>query len=224
MNRTTTYLLILNSLICAYFFINSFVFGRFFSAARTIRSDLIQGVLIGFALAFITAQVYARIKAVRVNGWVTMLGLGEPSNGPLLRAAHAQFFPGPANTAPEAVYWWTNTDSAGLALTGARAYVLRFSAGHLPPNDAFWSITMADARSRFAANPLGRYSVSNRTGLLPNPDGSVDILIQPAAPVGRESNWLPAPPGRFVLWLRVYLPGPAVRNGAYSVPAVVEVQ
>ena len=51
---------------------------------------------------------------------------------------------------------------------------------------------------------------------MPNADGSVDIYIQNAPPAGNESNWLPAPPGTFKLWLRAYLPGPAILNG--SVP------
>lgn len=44
--------------------------------------------------------------------------------------------------------------------------------------------------------------VSDRAGLAPNPGGSVDIFIQNAAPAGYASNWLPAPAGKFILWLR----------------------
>ncbi len=82
-----------------------------------------------------------------------------------------------------------------------------FRQDGLPPNNAFWSLTMGDARNHFVANPLNRYSVSDRSGLVPNADGSVDIYIQNTAPAGHESNWLPAPSGNFILWLRVYIPG-----------------
>jgi hypothetical protein len=184
---------------------------------------IIQGALIGFGLAFVSAQIYARVKATKVNGWITMYGLCRPSNGMFLRAAHAQLFPGPVNTPEEAVYWWTNADGAGNALTGSHEYLLHFPARGLPPNKAFWSITMGDAGNHFVANPLNRYSVSDRTGLAPNPDGSVDIHIQKAAPAGKESNWLPAPSGNFILWLRVYIPGEAVLKGQYTVPPVVKV-
>jgi len=220
MSRTSTYLVILNGAICVYFFINLV----FFPHPRTVRSDVVQGILIGAALAFITAQVFARIKANKVNGWITMYGLGRPSNGMLLRAAHAQLFPGPVNTPEEAMYWWTNTDGSGHALTGAHDYVLHFPPGGLPPNKAFWSITMGDAQNRYVANPLNRYSISDRTGLAQNPDGSVDVYIQKAAPAGHESNWLPAPAGNFILWLRVYIPGEAILRGEYRVPPVVEVR
>jgi len=149
--------------------------------------------------------------------------LGEPGNGMFLRAAHAQLFPGPVNLPQEAMYWWTNSDGAGHALSGAHDYVMHFPPGGLPPNKAFWSITMGDAGNHFVANPLNRYSVSDRTGLAQNPDGSVDVYIQKAAPAGNESNWLPAPSGNFILWLRVYIPGEAVLKGEYIVPPVVDV-
>ena len=82
---------------------------------------------------------------------------------------------------------------------------------------------MGDARNHFVANPINRYSVSDRSGLAPNPDGSVDIYIQNTAPAGHESNWLPAPVGNFILWLRVYMPGEAILRGEYTVPPVVGV-
>jgi hypothetical protein len=206
--------------ICVLFIIYSF----FFPHPRTVRNDVVQGILIGAGLAFVTAQIYARIKATKVNGWIAVFGLGEPGNGMLLRAAHAQLFAGPVNVPEEAMYWWTNTDGAGHALSGVRDYVMHFPVGQLPPNNAFWSITMGDARNHFVANPIDRYSVSDRSGLAHNPDGSADIYIQNVAPAGHESNWLPAPSGRFILWLRVYIPGEAILRGEYKVPPVVEVK
>jgi hypothetical protein len=217
-NRTSTFLVILNGLICGFFFIRLF----FFAHARTVRNDVVQGILIGFALAFVTAQIYARLKLTRVNGWITMFGLGVPGNGMLLRAAHAQIFPGPVNVPQEAMYWTTYVDGAGHALDGRHNYLMRFSPGGLPPNDAFWSLTMADAHQRFVPNPINRYSVSDRSGLAQNADGSVDIYVQNTAPAGRESNWLPAPAGKFNLWLRVYVPGQAILDGKYEVPPVVQ--
>ena len=219
-NRTTTFLTVLNSTIIGYFFIRLF----FFAQTRTLRNDLIQGVLIGFGLAFVTAQIYARIKATKVNGWLTMFGLGVPGNGMLFRAACAQIFPGPVNVPQEAMYWTTSGDGAGHTLDGQHNYLMHFPAGGLPPNRAFWSLTMGDAKNRFVANPINRYSVSDRTGLIPNADGSVDIYLQNAAPVGQESNWLPAPAGKFILWLRVYMPATAILNGEYKVPPIVKVK
>jgi hypothetical protein len=222
-SRISAYLLVINSLIVGFFIIYSFIFGHFFSESRTVRNDVVQGILIGFGLAFITAQIFARLKATRVNGWITMLGCGVSGNGMLMRAACAQIFPGPVNVPQEAMYWTTSGDGAGHALSGEHDYIMHFPAGGLPPNDAFWSLTMGDAKNRFVVNPIKRYSVSDRSGLAQNTDGSVDIYIQNTAPAGHESNWLPAPAGKFILWLRVYIPGTAILEGEYEVPPVVKV-
>jgi hypothetical protein len=191
---------------------------------RTILSDVAQGIIVGSVLGFITFAIIASAYVTKVNGWTTMCRCGEPGNGILLRGACALIFPGPINVPQEAVYWRTKTDSAGRSLSGLRDYRMRFPAGQLPPNHAFWSLTMGDARNHFVANPISRYSVSDRSGLVPNADGSVDIYIRNAAPAGHQSNWLPAPTGKFILWLRVYLPGATILEGNYKVPPVVETQ
>ncbi len=224
MSRVYSYLAVVVGAVCVYFIIRLVFFGQAFVQGRTVFNDVVQGVLLGFGLAFVTAQIYARIKTTKVNGWITMFGLGEPGNGMLVRAAHAQLFPGPVNVPQEAMYWWTNSDGAGHALSGEHVYTMHFPAGGLPPNSAFWSLTMADARNHFVPNPINRYSVGDRSGLSQNPDGSVDIYIQNTAPAGHESNWLPAPAGNFLLWLRVYIPGEAILHGEYRVPPVVEVK
>jgi hypothetical protein len=222
MSRTSNYLLALNGGICGFFIIRFYILGNYLSDTRTVRNDILQGILIGFGLAFVTAQIYARFKATKVNGWVTMFGLGLPGNGMLLRAVHAQLFPGPVNVPQEAMYWWTNVDGAGHALSGQHSYTMHFPPGGLPPNNAFWSLTMGDSQNHFVPNPIDRYSVSDRSGLIPNDDGSTDIYIQNAAPPEFESNWLPAPSSNFILWLRVYMPAQTILDGKYQVPAVVE--
>ncbi len=219
MSRTyTTYLTVLNGLVCLYCIIHLV----FLPQARTVRNDVVQGILIGIGLAFVTAQILAQVKAVKVNGWITIFGLGEPGNGMLTRAAHAQLFPGPVAVPAEAMYWWARSDGAGRTLSGRNDYVMRFPPGQLPPNHAFWSLTMGDARSRYVPNPINRYNVGDRSGLVPNADGSVDIYIQSTAPAGHESNWLPAPTGSFILWLRVYIPGTAILDRTYTVPPVIK--
>ena len=195
-----------------------------FIVKRTLLADVVQGIIVGGVLAFITFHLITRAYGTTVNGWTTMFGCGEPGNGILLRAACAKTFAGPINTPQEAMYWTTSKDGAGRKLSGERDYVMHFAGGQLPPNSAFWSLTMGDARNRFVPNPINRYSVSDRSGLVPNADGSVDIYIQNVAPHGHESNWLPSPTGRFLLWLRVYRPGAAILDGKYKVPSVVEAQ
>jgi hypothetical protein len=188
-------------------------------------SHAVQGIIVGAVLAFLTAQVLMnvalRAMTTTVNGWSTTMKAGQPGNGLLVRAAFARTLPA-VNVVQEAAYWTTTVDSAGRTLNGQREYVLHFPAGQLPPNDAFWSLTMNDVVGYMVRNPIDRYSVGSRSGLTPNADGSIDIYIQRAAPAGHESNWLPAPAGNFKLMLRAYLPGRAILDGEYHVPPVTK--
>ena len=194
---------------------------------RTIVLDVVQGILVGAGLAILTAILLINAQAnamqTTVNGWSVTLTCGEASNGILLRAACASKLPA-TNLAAEAVYWTATVDGAGQTLTGQHDYILHFPPGGLPPNNAFWSLTMTNSQGHMVNNPSNRYSVGDRSGLVPNADGSIDIYIQNKAPAGHESNWLPAPSGNFMLWLRAYQPGAAILSGAYHVPPVVEVQ
>ena len=142
---------------------------------RNIVSDIVQGIIVGGVLGFITFQILTNAYVTKVNGWTTMLGCGEPGNGLLLRAACANKFTGPINVPQEAMYWTTKVDGAGKKLSGQHDYMMHFPAGQLPPNNAFWSLTMSDAQNRFVPNPINRYSVSDRSGLVPNTDGPVPI-------------------------------------------------
>ena len=218
--RIYAYYMTLIAAVCGWVVIRRFAS----PASLTLRDALLQGFLVGFGLAVVTIEVVARVKAARINGWITIFGCGDPGNGMFLRAACARIFPGPVNSPQEAVYWKTQVDGAGRTLSGERNYVLHFPPDGPPPVDAFWSLTMADAKERFVGNPINRYCVGNQSGLVPNADGSVDIYLQNAAPAGRESNWLPAPAGKFRLWLRAYMPGAAILDGTYLVPPVVEVK
>jgi len=190
-------------------------------------SHVPQAIIVGAVLAFLTAQismnVVLRAMTTTVNGWSTTMKAGQPGNGLLLRAAFARTLPA-VNVVQEAAYWTTTRDGAGQRLNGQREYVLHFPTGQLPPNDAFWSLTMTDVVGFMVSNPIDRYSVGSRTSLAPNADGSIDIYIQRTAPTGHESNWLPTPAGNFKLMLRAYLPGRAVLDGEYHVPPVKRVR
>jgi hypothetical protein len=202
------------------------VHGQF---SRVLRrgADITLGIIVGVVLAIIATNLllYAEAESVftTVNGWSTTMQGGKPGKSFLLRALLADQLP-MINVAEESMYWITGKDGTGQKLKGEHDYVLHFPPGGLPPNDAFWSLTMTDAKKTLVANPIHRYSVGDRSGLLANPDGSVDIYIQNPAPAGHGTNWLPAPTGTFILWLRVYQPGEAILAGKYHVPPVMEVK
>jgi hypothetical protein len=87
---------------------------------------------------------------------------------------------------------------------------------------------MYNAEYFFVANPINRYSISPlRQNLKSNHDGSVDLLIQKDSPgADKESNWLPAPGGQFILMLRMYWPdetAPSILDGSWTIPPVMKV-
>lgn len=219
-NKAYRYLIIVGGFICTYVMIKAL----FIIQVRYVRTDIIQGVLVGFGLALATTYIVAIAQSKRTNGWTTMYGCGDPHQNMFLRAACALTFPGPINASQEAMYWITSKDGAARALRGTHNYIMRFPKGEMPPNHAFWSLTLGDKNNQFVQNPINRFSISDRSKLVPNLDGSISILIQNTTPKGFESNWLPAPKGNFNLWLRVYLPGEAILSGKYRVPPVLAVK
>ena len=87
-------------------------------------------------------------------------------------------------------------DSKGEPFDGGRTYKL-----HLPPNipvKDFWSVILYDGQTRsMLQNNQDWPAVSSQTkGLQPNPDGSVDVYFGPAAPAGKENNWIQTIPGK----------------------------
>ena len=140
-------------------------------------SHVVQPIIVGAVLAFVTANILmnAAVKATSttVNGWSTILKCGQPGNGILLRAGCAKILPA-TNVAQEAAYWTTVVDGAGRRLKGQHEYVLHFPLGQLPPNDAFWSLAMTDVVGYMVPNPIARYSLGGRSGLVSHGD-AVDL-------------------------------------------------
>jgi len=190
-------------------------------------SGVVQGIIIGAALAFLTAILIMNVVAgaitTTVNGWSSIRKCGQPDNGILVRAACAKALP-VVNVFEEAAYWTSTKDGSGRMLSGRYEYVLTFPVGQLPPNDAFWSLTVTDVVGYMVKNRINRSSFDDRSNLAKNSDGSIDVYLQEEAPTGHEQNWLPTPSGNFKLMLRAYLPGADILNGTYRVPPVVKAQ
>jgi len=162
-----------------------------------------------------------------VNGWGIMLKTGAYGTDYLDRAFITGIGLG-ANRPEDAVYPTSLTDTNGKAYDGANKYVMHFDKGDLPPVQGFWSLTMYNAEFFFVDNALNRYTLSERDKLKFNTDGSVDLYLQAANPgADKESNWLPAPEGRFIPMLRLYWPketAPSILNGTWKPPAVQQME
>ena len=126
------------------------------------------------------------------------------------------------NSKLEAMYPVYGVDEAKQKLDGANRYTVRFAPGQLPPVNAFWSLTMYELpKSLLVANPINRYLVNSP--MLPqfkrDADGGLTLLIQNESPgKDKEANWLPAPKGPFIMYMRLYWPKAEAVNGKWTAP------
>lgn len=98
-------------------------------------------------------------------------------------------------------------DAQGAPLDGGKTYRL-----HVLPNAPvkdFWSAIVYDnqTRSMLQTDQAFPQVSSLDKGLLVNADGSVDIYFGPAAPAGKENNWIQTIPGKgWNMLFRLYGP------------------
>jgi hypothetical protein len=150
------------------------------------------------------------------DGWRVHAGtMGAWGTDYLKRAAVARFSPGAVM--PEDV-----VQSVSRPLDGRHGYTLRFPPQGAPPALAFWSLTAYDEDGFVPPNELDRYVLGSRDELEFGPDGSLELAIQNTAPEDDpRANWLPCPPGRFDLCLRLYRPERDVLEDSWAPPPVV---
>jgi hypothetical protein len=88
-DRTYKIFMTLIGVVCGYVVIK-----RFFSPdSLTLRNALIQGFFVGFGLAVVTIEIFARIKIARINGWVTAFGCGLPATACSPGPRTPEYFP-----------------------------------------------------------------------------------------------------------------------------------
>jgi hypothetical protein len=159
------------------------------------------------------------------NGWMFTTKAGTYGTAYLGRALVTAIGLG-ANRPQDAVYPTSEADANGQPYSGANKYVMHFAKGQLPPVKGFWSLTMYDGDYFFVDNPLNRYTLSARNALKPNADGSIDLYLQHDDPgPEKQSNWLPAPTGRFIPMLRLYWPKetpPSIIDGSWKIPGIAK--
>jgi hypothetical protein len=128
------------------------------------------------------------------------------------------------NSKLEAMYPVYGVDADGKKLNGANVYTLRFVPGQLPPVNAFWSLTMYELpASLLVANPINRYLINSPmlSQLNRDADGGLTLLVQNESPgKDKESNWLPAPKGPFIMYMRLYWPKDEAIEGKWTAPAL----
>ena len=172
------------------------------------------------------AAMAAEMKSLgkMVNQWGLTYDMGRYGTKYAYRAAWTFVGIG-GNLLEDAFYPLALNDADGKPLSGEHNYTLTFKKGAWPPADAFWSMTLYDLEGYLVDNPLDRYAIGDRSGMEPNPDGSLTIYIQGGSPgKDKEANWLPAPKtGLFKVALRLYVPRESVLDGSWVPPAVARV-
>ncbi len=130
------------------------------------------------------------------------------------------------NRPVETQYYYTDYDVNRNQLVGDNLYAVTFEAGELPPVKGFWSLTLYNKEHFFYPNDLGRYSLGTKnTTLQYGDDGSLTIYVGNESPgADLESNWIPAPPEEFSLYLRGYWGEEAVLDGSWIPPEIQQVQ
>ena len=101
-------------------------------------------------------------------------------------------------------------DKDGQSFDGGNMYRLTVPAN--PPVEQYWSVTAYDRQTHALIKNMPRASRSSQIPeLQKNADGSVDIYFGPAAPAGKDANWVPTDPARkFELMFRAYAPTKAL--------------
>jgi hypothetical protein len=158
-----------------------------------------------------------------VNGWEIARNFGRYETNYPFRALIATLALG-ANLPEDALYPRARLDSDGRPLAGAGRYVIRFPKGQLPPVNAFWSVTLYNAKQAFVDNPINRYAVGDRDPLKLDNDGSLTLYVQHDSPgKDKEANWLPAPKDEFNLFMRLYWPKKEALDGTWKPPPIKRV-
>lgn len=174
---------------------------------------------------------FATFKKDKIDtGEVTsgqLFGTKEQLNGNYLYRMAGAVIGIYANSNEEAMYPVLSTDADGKPLSGESKYTLTFPAGGLPPVNAFWSVTMYKLpESLLVDNPIDRYVINSPMlpNLTTNADGSLTLFIQNSPPESdKQPNWLPAPPGPFTIFVRLYWPKDEALNGTWQAPKLVKV-
>lgn len=193
------------------------------------RDSALKQILVETAVAT-EKEVIGPLFEFRNNGRPVGNGWTSPPNGAAwgydylsrLATARSNMYDNAPN---ETRYIYTDFDSTGQRLNGAKKYTVTFAKGQTPPVDGFWSLTLYNKEHLFSANPLKRYSLGTKSKSMKlGPDGSLTLYVQNSSPgADKETNWLPAPNEDFSLYIRAYSPKTEITDGKWTPPKVEKV-
>ncbi len=200
--------------------------GAALSFDKTIFGDKVDEIWANIVKNINSITTEKSAQYIKQNGKWTYFGapIAEFGTAYYYRAFIALFGFG-ANPVSVAVYPKTTQDENGDRLNGANSYVLHFDKEQIPATEenGFWSVTAYNSEDNFLIdNEIDRYCINDRSDVVYNEDGSLDIYIQKEKPVGNEDNWLPVCDGNFHFVLRVYLPQEHIVKNEWVIPQVAK--
>jgi hypothetical protein len=179
-------------------------------------AEFARALALGFADGLAAMQAQAVSASSRQRGWRPLPGGADnASAGALARAARAYASLG-APPHEDMLSLACDRDKQGRPLSGEHCYRIRFPGSALPPVQALWWLSAHPSPAFDQRRGIGASGEPNV-----NPDGSIDLILQLAAPdVGLAANWLPIPAGGFSLTMRLFAPSPRALSGAWRMPPV----
>jgi hypothetical protein len=126
----------------------------------------------------------------------------------------------PKTSGTGSFYLMDISDKAGEGFDGGKTYRLTVPAN--VPVTQYWSATVYDRATHALIRDQKTVSRSSQSpGLQKNADGSVDVYFGPAAPAGKESNWVPtSSSGKFEVLFRFYGPEKPLFDRTWVLPDI----
>jgi hypothetical protein len=123
---------------------------------------------------------------------------------------------GPVTLGSASAYILATRDTDGEVLDARANYTL-----HIPANvpvQQFWSLTAYDAKHAVFFEDVANTDISSLDDRIHyNDDGSIDLYVGPAAPAGKESNWIETNSDNSAVFLfRFYGPEAGAKDGSWT--------
>jgi hypothetical protein len=138
-------------------------------------------------------------------------------------ATYSMAFFCPKHSATGSYYLMSTKDKNDRPFDGSGTFRLTVPPG--VPVRQYWSATAYDRATHGLIRDMPRASRSSQNpGLQVNDDGSVEVYFGPAAPSGKESNWVPtSPTGEFEVLFRFYGPEKTLFEKTWKLPDIEKV-
>jgi len=162
--------------------------GRAYDAAKVAKIDGARFRQAAERIA--TTELESLLDPAKMS---QMMDLFQPKGEMALEQLLSQSVTGPIGLpAAEAVYPPVAT-ADGKPMNAQHDYVIRMTRKNMPPEQAFWSVTLYDLQNGFfIPNDRKKYSVGENAGMKLDKDGGIAIYIAAKKPKGvPEENWVP---------------------------------